>query len=804
MLQDIRYAWRSLTRSPGFASVAVATLAVAIGLNASLFSIVNVMLFKPLPVERGDQLIWISSASTKPNGPRGNMTHPDVVDLSSIDVFAGVTAYGPFDASVAAREQALRLEGHVVMGNFFNVLGVEAHRGRLIEAADDRPSADPIIAISYALWQRMFGGADDAVGQTVRVNGRPFTVAGVVAPGFRGPEVLGHVDVWIPVSAAKEAVMRNPTGRNVWWLKSIARLRSGRTVDEAGAAVRARAVATAQAFPDSHDGFTMRVDAVRGTPPGDRAEVAPLSALLLGVTMTVLLIACANVANLLLVRGIGQGREIAIRVALGAKRARLIRQHLLESGSLAVAGGALGLLLSLWTTDLLIRFAGAPIEADFTPDRRVLWFTLGLSAATALIFGVVPALRASGVAPGAALKTEHGASDARPRSRMQGALVSGQLALSLVLLLAAALFLKSLVSARHVDVGFAARDRVAMSFNLRMHGYSAERAQAFYRTLLDRVRSRPGVRSASLAMLVPLGGRVHMNDLTLPDRPQDPNARRPTVAFNIVWPEFFETLEIRILKGRALNETDMREPATTAVVSEALAQRHWPDRDPIGQRFSIDGPRGPFLEVVGVARDTTVDELTENVTPMAYLPGSRGADDVALLAWIEGEPASALRRLESDVRALDGSVAVFEAKTLQQHLADRFEGERGLSRILGLMGTVALSLAAMGLYGAVAYTVARRTREIGVRVALGAERRDVIGLFIHDAARLALVGLGVGLLPAIGVTALLAGSLVGVRVADPIAMGAAILVLAAVTLVAAYIPARRAVGIDPIAALRAE
>jgi ABC-type antimicrobial peptide transport system permease subunit len=248
----------------------------------------------------------------------------------------------------------------------------------------------------------------------------------------------------------------------------------------------------------------------------------------------------------------------------------------------------------------------------------------------------------------------------------------------------------------------------------------------------------------------------------------------------------------------------MRVPAATAVVSEALARRHWPDRDPIGQRFSVDGPRGPFLEVVGVARDTTVDELTENATPMAYLPGSRGADDVALLAWIEGEPASALRGLESDVRALDGSVAVFEAKTMQQHIADRFEGERGLSRILGLMGAIAVSLAAIGLYGAIAYTVARRTREIGVRIALGAQRRDVIGLFVHDAARLAVVGLAIGLLLAIGLTALLAGSLVGVRVADPITLGAVSLVLAAVALLAAYIPARRAVGIDPIAALRAE
>jgi predicted permease len=806
MRQDLKYAWRSLRHSPGFAFVAVVTLAVGVGLNTSLFSVINVMLLKPLPVQRGEDLVWISSASTKPNGPSGNMTYPDVVDLGGADVLSGATAYGYLPANLAAAAQAARLHGQAVMGNFFQVVGVRAHRGRLIEPDDDHPSADRIAVISFGIWQRMFGASDEAVGQAIRLNGRVFTVAGVAEPGFRGADVFERADVWVPIATAAGIMpdMSKPLDRNVWWLKAIGRLNPGRTAGEAGAALRARAGAIAQAFPESHDGFTVRIDPVRGAAPGDRDKVRPLSAMLLGVTTIVLLIACANVANLLLVRGVAKGRDAAIRVALGASRTRMLRQQLFESVLLAMAGGAFGLLLSLWSTDLLIRFAGAALDADFTPDYRVVLFTFCGSALTALIFGLLPALRTAGLSPAPALKTEHGSGDARPRSRLQGVLVAGQLALSLVLLLAAGLFLKSLVSARTIDVGFNPRGRLAMSINLRMHGYSAERSEAFYRALLDRVRARPGVRSASLAMLVPLGGRVWVGGLTFPDRPEDPDARQPRVAFNFVWPRFFDTMEIPIVSGRGLNEEDMLGTPSTAVVNQTLARRHWPDRDPIGQRFSIDGARGPFVEIVGVSRDTIVDEFTEDPLPTAYLPGTGATDEVALLAWVDGDAASGLRALESEIRALDSSIAVFEPKTLDQHIGDRLDGERGLSRLLGLMGVVALTLAAVGLYGVVAYTVARRTREIGVRIALGALPHDVVHLFVADAARLALIGLACGIPPAIGVTALLSGSIVGVRVADPIAIGAAVIVLTTVVLAAAYLPARRATRIDPLVALRAE
>jgi putative ABC transport system permease protein len=544
VLLDLRYAWRSLARNPLFVGVAILTLGVGIGVNTAVFSCINVMLLKPLPVRAGADLIWISSASLKPNGPQGNMTYPDVVDLGELEVLDGATAYGFFQANLATTGQAVRLDGEAVMGNFFEVLGVQAHRGRMLGSADDVASADRVAIISFAVWQRVFAGSDQAIGQSVHVNGQAFTIAGIAPRGFRGPDVFERADIWVPLSLASAVVpdIRDPRSRTLWWLKSVGRLAADADLPTAAAALRTRAGAIAQAFPESHEAFTVRIEPVRGAPPGDRDKVKPLSAMLLGVTMTVLLIACANVANLLVVRGVAKGRETAIRVALGAGRWRLLRQQLIESLMLSAAGGCCGLLLSLWALDGLLRFAGVPLDAELAPDRRVLLFTIGMSGLAALVFGLAPALRSSAVTPSPALKSEQGSGDARPRLRLQTVLVAGQLALSMVLLTAAALFLKSLLSATAVDVGFNPDGRVAMSFNLRMHGYSAERASAFYQSLLDRVRALPGVRSATLATRVPLGGTVDIGGITLPDRPVDPDARLPRVAFNQVWPRFFETM----------------------------------------------------------------------------------------------------------------------------------------------------------------------------------------------------------------------------------------------------------------------
>ena len=806
MTQDLKLALRTLARNPVFASVAIVTIALGIGLNTSVFGIVNVLLFRPPAVEAAHELVWVSSASTKPNGPRGNMTYPDVEDLRPLPVISGVMAYGEVAANVSTPEMATRLIGQLVSGDFFSVLRLQPHRGRLLTRQDDAAGGSHVAVISFALWQRLFAGSDRAIGKVVNINGRPFTVVGVAPRGFRGPSLFAHADVWAPIASSGPITpdVRSPQSRTSWWLRSIARLAPGVSTVEAAAAFRASAAAIAQSYPDSHDGFTIRVDPVRGAPPGDQEDAYPLAAILLAATMTVLLIACANVANLLIVRGMAVGRDTAIRVALGASRGRLVRQTLVESGVLALGGGTLGLLLSMWSTELLLRFADVPLEADFTPDQRVLLFSIVLSALTGLLFGVVPAVRRASAAPASSLKTERGSGDARPRSRLQSMLVAGQLALSLVLLLAAGMFLKGLANARTFDVGFDPQNRVSMTFNLRMHGYSNERAIALQRSLLDRVRAMPGVRAATLATRVPLGGRVSVGQLALPDRAFDPDARGERISFNDVWPQFFKTLAIPIVAGRPLDDRDMAPGTSTAVISQTMAERYWPARSAIGERFSLSGPRGPFIEVVGVARDTSTDELTEQPWAAAYLPRQPSGEDISLIVHSDLPPGETLRSLADQLRALDATVAVFEPMTLREHIANRLDGERGLSRLLTVIGILALSLAGIGLYGVVAYTVLRRTREIGVRIALGAQPHEVVRLFVWDAARLALFGLGAGIVPALAVAALLTGSLVGVGMADPTALTGVIAVLSMVTLVAAYLPARRASRIDPLVALRSE
>jgi predicted permease len=804
--QDLKLAIRSLARNPVFATVAMVTIAVGIGLNTSVFGIVNVLLFRPPSVDAAHELVWVSSASTKSNGPRGNMTYPDVEDLRTLPVIADIMAYGEVPANVSTPEIATRLTGQLVSSDFFSVLRLQPHRGRLLTRQDDAAGGSHVAVISFSLWQRLFAGRDAAIGTTLNINGTPFTVVGVTPRGFRGPSLFALADVWAPIvsSSAINPDLRNPQSRTSWWLRSIARLTPGVSTVQAAAAFRATAAAIGQAYPDSHDGFTIRIDPVRGAPPGDQENAYPVAAILLSATMTVLLIACANVANLLIVRGLATGRDTAIRLALGASRGRLVRQTLVESGVLALGGGTLGLLLSMWSTEPLLRFAAVPLEADFTPDRKVLLFSIVLSAVTGLLFSVAPAVRRASAAPAASLKTEPGSGDARPRSRLQSLLVAGQLALSLVLLLAAGMFLKGLANARSFDVGFDPQNRVSVMFNLRMHGYSDERATTLQRSLVDRVRAMPGVRAATLATLVPLGGRVSVGQLAFPDRAFDPDGRGERVSTNDVWPEFFRTLGIPILAGRPLDDRDMAPGTSTAVISQAMADHYWPGQNAIGERFSLRGPRGPFIEVVGVARDTYTDKLTEQPWAAAYLPRQPSGEDISLIVHTALPPGEALRSLAAHLRALDSSVAVFDPMTLREHIANRLDGERSLSRLLTLIGMLALSLAGIGLYGVVAYTVLRRTREIGVRIALGAQPHEVVRLFVWDAGRLALAGLGAGILPAAAVTALLAGSLVGVGMADPTTIGGVIAVLTIVTVAAAYLPARRASRIDPLIALRSE
>jgi putative ABC transport system permease protein len=806
-MNDFHYAARVLMRSPGFTAVAVLTLALGIGLNTTLFGIINPLLFRPLPVRDQASVIWIASASSKPGGPQGNLTYPDLLDYRTRhDVLADAAAFTDSTMALRAGDRAIRLTGQVVTANYFSVLGVAPALGRaFLPEEDERPGAHPVVVISEALWRRELAAAATAVGRTVALNGAPYTIVGVAPRGFAGVDVFSPADVWVPISMARDAIpdLGNPTSRESWWLHGIGRLAPGTSIQSARAALATVAAGIAREYPASHAGATVHVDAFHGAEPEDRAGVMQVSALLIGVTSMVLLIACANVAGLLLSRAAARQREIGIRLALGGTRARLARQFFAESLILATTAAALSLLLSMWTTDAAVRMMDLPGHLDARLDWRVIAFTIATAMAAALVFGLTPALRAAGQDLLPSLRSEPGG-DARPqRSRLRRAIVAGQLAICLSLLISAGLFLRALVTASRTDVGFAYADRVSVSMDLRMQRYASAKAAAFYREIVARVQALPGVRSVTLAENVPMGGRVSVYGLQFPGRPQDPDTRPPRASVNRVWTGYFETLGMAILRGRDFTSADLRATPEVAVISETMASRFWSGQDAIGQQFSL-GLRERPLTVVGVVRDTLVDEFNERPWSSVYVPYSPAPGALSLIVWTGAAPAETIRGIERAVHEMDADLPLFRSMPLAAFIAERMDAERTLSRMLAVCGAVALLLASLGLYGVMAYAVTRRQREIGVRVALGATRADIARLFVGEGMRLSIFGAAAGLLPAIAVSRLLASELVGVQTLDPPTFAATTAVLAFVSLCAAWLPARRALRVDPMTAMRSE
>jgi predicted permease len=803
VLTDLRFGARTLWKNPGFAAVAAITITIGVGLNATLFSIVNVFFFKPTPVADAARLVWIAGATSGPQPPRERFTLPDVLDLRASPALTGVMAFGEARMALRAGSRVVRVQGQVVTTNYFTMLGVPTPEGRPLGPADDDAVGETAAVVSNGLAGRLFVSPDEAIGEAIEINGRPFRVVGVAAKGFTGTDVLSAADVWIPMSVASIAGISDPYDRNTWWLRAMARVAPEATLPEAQAAASGIAAGIARAYPASHAGWAVRLVPARGAAPHDRSALAPL-ALLPAVPLVILLIACANVAALLLARSPGRRREIAVRMALGASRRQIVRLLLAESFWLSLLGGAGSLLLLLWSPDLLIALVGAPLTGDPSPDARVVTFTAALTLATTLLFGLVPAMRASRSADPTALRTGGLAGLEVKTTRLQHSLVAGQLALALVLLSASALFVQSLIEAARVDVGFETQGRVTLSFDLGMQRYSHDRATAFYRALVERASQVPGIRAAAYAAYVPLGGRVAFTPVYPQGQTVADEDRPPTAAVNSIGGDFFETLGLPIVRGRPLDARDAAAGSTAAVVNEAFLRAYAAEGDAIGRRFRLGTPDAPPREIVGVIRDVILDEFGERPRPLVLVPHDGNAGEVSLLAWTAGEPAAALRALEEAVHAIDPAVAVFEPRTMTQHLADRLDGERGLTRLLGFAAALSLGLAGFGLYGAIAYTVSRRTREIGLRLALGARVDDVVRLFVRDGMRVAFAGLAAGVPPALGVGVLLSGTLYGIQPTDLRSLAAASVVLALVALTASYLPTRRATRVDPMVALRTE
>ena len=806
MRQDVRFAVRSLARQPMFALGAIATLALGIGANSTIFTLSNAVLFRHLPgIAAPAQLVWVSSV-WRDRGRQSGLSYPDYLDYreGSRELFADMMGFWPTALSLGSGGDPSRIRGHLVTGSYFPTLGVAAAEGRLIETADDRRGAQPVVVLGYRLWQRRFAGSPEIIGQSIVLNGRPFAVAGVAPEGFAGPSLGDAADVWVPIASQPDLFGDEPRrleSRASAWLMVMGRLRGGVAESAAQSALAGIAARLARAHSDADGNRTV---ALSGTPsalsPEGRSEMIPLAALLMIVAGLVLLIACANIANLMLARGAGRWLELGIRAAIGATRGRLIRQLLTESLVVAAVGAAAGLLTSFWATDIII--AALP-AAEFqglgaSADARVLAFTAAIAIGSVLAFGLVPALAAT---RGALQPSLRETPSAGGRSRLQRVFVVAQLSLSLVLLLAAGLTLRALQKAGTIDLGFNPQHVVTASYDLVLQNYPAERREVFRRELMSRLETLPGVTSASSANVPPLSGTMISTLVSTTGADGRPSEARAFT--NGVGPRYFATLEIPIRRGREVGAQDGPGAPGAAIVNETLARQLWDGADALGRTVTLDGDP---LTVVGIARDAKYDEATEDPRPFLYLSLAQHSQLDRETAIVRTDVPSALveAALQAQVRALDPALPVFDVRPFERALADRADKQRGISALLAAFGSLALLLAALGLYGVMAYAVATRTREMGLRLALGASPAQLMQLVAGDGLRLALTGVAAGSVLALPLAQALGTLVFGVQIADLAAFAGTCLLLVAVALLAALLPARRAARLDPIVALRTD
>jgi len=830
LLQDLRYGARMLLKKPGFALAAVITLALGIGANTAIFSLVNATLLRQLPVMEPENLVYVFSGN--PGAPYNNSSYPDYVDFRDQNqVFSGFACWGGIAASLGDDRQTDLVTGLIVSGNYFSVLGVRAALGRTLTHEDDqKPGSHPVAVISHGLWQRRFGGEAQIVGRQIKLNGQSFTIIGVLPEEFRSAWPGRMDDLFAPMMM--QALLRPPRGgysgemnpdllrvRGNRWLTMIGRVNPGVTPEQARAALMPITQQQAQTFPGTNSTRIITIARVSDGDPQTRGTLTQVAALLLAVVGIVLLIACANVANLLLARAAGRRKEIAVRLALGAGRLRLVRQMLTESVLLSLIGGAAGLLLAVWWIDLLKASPPppgvAPINPDFSLDWRVLGFTLALSALTGIVFGLAPALQAARADLVPALKDEVVSFDQKQRRfNLRNALVVTQVALSLVLLIGAGLFLRSLWRAQAIKTGFDEEKVLTASLNINLLRYTRTQGREFYRQAAERVEALPGVESVSLARIVPLSGGASVRGLMIEGQDRPDTIFRSegtgvtatganTLSVSVIGQNYFQTMGINLRRGRDFEANDTEDKPGVVIVNETFAQRYFAGQEVLGKRLSVNGARGPWREIVGVVRDSKYVTLGEAAMPFAYLPLAQNHETgVTLLVRAQVDPAALTASVRQTVQALEPNLPVTGVRPMTELIGNSLYAARMGAILIGVFGLLALLLAAVGLYGVMSYAVTQRTREIGVRMALGANASAVLMLVVRHGMTLTLIGVTLGLIASLALTRLLKTLLYGVSATDPLTFGVIALLLTAVALMACWIPARRAAKVDPLIALR--